>query len=82
VCDVEVIKPFAGAIPTHMTFTVGLAECGLAKLDLTAHRRHADAVPIAADPATTPPSSQRLRSWVSGPNIKGSSKATGAPPSK
>ena len=30
-CDAEVISPSAEARPTHITFTLGFAECGSAK---------------------------------------------------
>ena len=44
-----VTRRSAGAIPTHITFTLGFEECGSANAHLAADRRHADAVAVAAD---------------------------------
>ena len=49
VSEVEVTSASAAARPTHITLTVGFAECGSREADLAAHGRHADAVAVAAD---------------------------------
>ncbi len=74
------MSPSTGAIPTHMTFTLGFAECGSAKWISPPTVGTPMQLPYPPMPATTPPSSQRFRSSVSGPNINGSSSATGRAP--
>ena len=80
VWDADVINPSAGAIPTHMTLMLGFAECGSAKWISPPTVGTPMQLPYPPIPATTPPSSQRFRSSVRGPNISGSSSATGRAP--
>ncbi len=80
VWDADVISPSAGAMPTHMTLMLGFAECGSAKWISPPTVGTPMQLPYPPMPATTPPSSQRFRSSVRGPNINGSSSATGRAP--
>ena len=70
----------ARASPTHITSTVGFWLCGSAKWISPPTVGTPMQLPYPPIPATTPSKSQRFRSSVSGPNISGSSSATGRAP--
>ena len=76
----EVTSRSAGAIPTHITLTLGLAECAGAKWTSPPTVGTPMQLPYPPMPATTPSKSQRLRSSVSGPKRSGSSNAIGRAP--
>jgi hypothetical protein len=68
------------ASPTHMTFTVGFAECGSENAISPPTVGTPMQLPYPPIPATTPSSSHRLRSSLMGPNRSGSSSAMGRAP--